>query len=189
MFKNIHADILRYHKCTLPLRKKDVLRLILLNHGLQALIAYRMGRWIRLVCNYYSRWCPLVLIFMPLYWLLTIYVRLAYDIYLYQSAYIGPGLYIGHFAGIRMRNCSIGEHCAIQQEVCLEPTITGKHGPEIGDRVWIGAHARIQGNIHVGNRATIGAGTIITQDIPEGCLFLGNPSRLVLRNYDNSSFL
>ena len=82
-----------------------------------------------------------------------------------------------------------GEHCAIQQEVCLEPTITGKHGPEIGDRVWIGAHARIQGNIHVGNRATIGAGTIITQDIPEGCLFLGNPSRLVLRNYDNSSFL
>jgi serine O-acetyltransferase len=133
-------------------------------------------------------WLPIILL-TPVYWLLATYYRLAYDINLEQSAEIGPGLYIGHFGGIRVRNCYIGEHCAIQQEVCLEPEACGNGGPIIGNRVWIGAHARIQGSVKVGDRATIGAGSLVNRDVPDGCLLLGNPARVAQKDYDNSGFL
>ena len=62
-------------------------------------------------------------------------------------------------------------------------------GPVIGDRVWIGAHAQIIGPYRVGSDATVGAATVVQSDIPDGVLCLGNPSRLVKRNYDNRPML
>jgi len=58
----------------------------------------------------------------------------------------------------------------------------------IGKGVFIGAHAQICADISVGDGASIGPGTVITQDIPHHCLVLGNPSRITQRNYNNRGF-
>ncbi len=163
-------------------------RLFAENFGLQALCVYRFGRWLRGI-----RDRPLGLaangILYPAYWLMAAYVRLAYGIQLEQSADIGPGLYIGHFGGIRVVHCRIGPHCSLQQQVKLGTNDISAPGPTIGTRVWIGGHAQITGDIQIGDSVTISAGARVTQDIPAGCLVMGNPGRVTQRNYDNSSFL
>jgi acetyltransferase-like isoleucine patch superfamily enzyme len=50
---------------------------------------------------------------------------------------------------------------------------------EIGANVWIGTQAIILGNVRVGEGAIIGAGTLVTQDVPPFTLCAGNPMRIV----------
>jgi serine O-acetyltransferase len=187
MLDHFCADIRHFSRAS-RLEFTCVVRLFKYCYGLHAVLAYRMGRWLRKASKS-PGWWPLVLLLTPIQWLLTSYVRLAYGIHLDGSAHIGPGLYIGHFGGIRVQKCRLGAHCAIQQEVRLEPAHEGGDGPDIGDRVWIGAHARILGAIRVGDGATIGAGSFVIKDVAAGSLVLGNPARVVRTNYDNSSFL
>jgi acetyltransferase-like isoleucine patch superfamily enzyme len=50
---------------------------------------------------------------------------------------------------------------------------------EIGANVWIGTQAIIVGNVRVGEGAIIGAGTLVTQDVPPFTLCAGNPMRII----------
>ena len=50
---------------------------------------------------------------------------------------------------------------------------------EIGSDVWIGGGAIILPGVRIGSRAVIGAGSVVTRDIPEGVLAVGNPCRVV----------
>jgi maltose O-acetyltransferase len=50
---------------------------------------------------------------------------------------------------------------------------------EIGSDVWIGGGAIILPGVRVGSRTVIGAGSIVTRDIPEGMFAAGNPCRVV----------
>jgi acetyltransferase-like isoleucine patch superfamily enzyme len=50
---------------------------------------------------------------------------------------------------------------------------------EIGRNVWIGAHASIIGNVRIGEGAIIGAGTVVTENVPEFAVCVGNPMRIV----------
>ena len=162
-------------------------RLFANSYGLQALLAYRLGRWLLRAGHRYYLW-PLLPVCWPLYYLLSRFVWVAYDIRLELSADIGPGFYIGHFASIRVRRCRIGANCSISHLISISAAADGR-GPVIGDRVWIGAHAKIVGPYRIGSDATVGAGTVIQSDIPEGVLCLGNPGRPVRRNYDNRQIL
>ncbi len=49
----------------------------------------------------------------------------------------------------------------------------------IGNDVWIGAQVVILPGVHIGNGAVIGAGSIVTKDIPEYAIVVGNPARVV----------
>lgn len=49
----------------------------------------------------------------------------------------------------------------------------------IGDRVWIGANVTILPGVTIGSRAVIGAGSVVTKDIPAGVVAVGNPCRPV----------
>ena len=49
----------------------------------------------------------------------------------------------------------------------------------IGDDVWIGQRAIIKPGVTVGNHAIIGAGSIVTKDIPEWAIVAGNPARII----------
>ena len=49
----------------------------------------------------------------------------------------------------------------------------------IGKRVWIGADAVILPGIEVGDDAVIGAGSIVTKNVPPGAIVLGNPPGLI----------
>jgi maltose O-acetyltransferase len=50
---------------------------------------------------------------------------------------------------------------------------------EIGSDVWVGGGALILPGVRIGSRSVIGAGSVVTRDIPEGVLAAGNPCRVI----------
>ena len=50
---------------------------------------------------------------------------------------------------------------------------------EIGSDVWVGGGALILPGVRIGSRAVIGAGSVVTRDVPEGVFAAGNPCRVV----------
>ena len=70
--------------------------------------------------------------------------------------------------------------------VCCHLTTIGnkKHGdnaclPRIGDNVSLGANVTIIGGVTIGNNVTIGAGSVVVHDLPDNCVAVGNPARIV----------
>lgn len=49
----------------------------------------------------------------------------------------------------------------------------------IGDDVWVGGAAIILPGVSIGSRAVIGAGSVVTRDVPEGVFAAGNPCRVI----------
>ena len=50
---------------------------------------------------------------------------------------------------------------------------------EIGSDVWVGGGALILPGVRIGSRAVIGAGSVVTRDIPDGVFAAGNPCRVI----------
>ena len=50
---------------------------------------------------------------------------------------------------------------------------------EIGSDVWIGAHSVISGKVRIGNGAVVGAGAVVTRDVPDYGIVGGVPARLI----------
>lgn len=50
---------------------------------------------------------------------------------------------------------------------------------DIGADVWIGGSAIILGGITIGDGAIVGAGSVVTRDVPPGATVAGNPARLI----------
>lgn len=55
----------------------------------------------------------------------------------------------------------------------------------LGDNVWVGGNASILMGVTIGNNAVIGAGSVVTHDIPDNAVAVGNPARVV-RYIDNT---
>ena len=49
----------------------------------------------------------------------------------------------------------------------------------IGSDVWVGGGALILPGVRIGSRAVIGAGSVVTRDVPEGVFAAGNPCRVI----------
>jgi serine O-acetyltransferase len=99
---------------------------------------------------------------------------------IHPAATIGSSVYLDHATGIVIgANVTIGDDVTILQNVSI-----GRRGelptrsPRIGRGVFIGAGATILGDIGIGDFAKIGAGTVVTDDVPAGCTAVGNPARL-----------
>ncbi len=56
----------------------------------------------------------------------------------------------------------------------------------IGSDVWVGGGAIILPGVQIGSRSVIGAGSVVTRDVPEGVFAAGNPCR-VIRELDDAS--
>lgn len=52
----------------------------------------------------------------------------------------------------------------------------------VGDNVWIGGNAIILQGVTIGDNVVIGAGSVVTKDIPDNCLVIGNPARIIKEN-------
>lgn len=108
-----------------------------------------------------------------------------------REAEIGPGFFLVHRIGTFIGDCRIGSNSVIHQNVVIG--IGAREGdvsvPEIGDNVWIGPHAIITGGVKVGNGVTISAGTVVSRSVPDNCLVVGNPGRVVSQDYDNSALI
>ena len=49
----------------------------------------------------------------------------------------------------------------------------------IGDNVWIGGNTVVLPGVHIGSNTVIGAGSVVTKDIPSNVLAAGNPCRII----------
>lgn len=74
----------------------------------------------------------------------------------------------------------IGRNCMIMQQVTLGMTAEGKT-PTVGNDVYIGAGAKILGNVRIGDGARIGAQAVVLSDVPAHCTAVGIPARIIRR--------
>lgn len=177
------ADASRY-RSDFPDPKLSTAALLRRSAGLQAVSVYRLGRWARSPDVSVLTRCmrfPARIVYVPLSKLIS----LAYGIQLHVSASIGRGLYVGHIGGIKVRDCTVGKSCSIAQQVEIRGETDNARGPTVGDRVWVGAHAKVIGTVRIGDGATIAAGARVINDVPANALVAGNPARVVKLHYDN----
>ena len=53
------------------------------------------------------------------------------------------------------------------------------HSITVGDNVWIGAAVQVLPGVSIGSNVVIGSGSIVVKDIPDNCVALGNPCRVL----------
>jgi serine O-acetyltransferase len=101
---------------------------------------------------------------------------------IHPAARIGEALFIDHGAGV-----VIGETAEIGRDVTLYQGVTlggtgfeaGKRHPTVGDDVVVGSGAKLLGPIVVGDRAKIGANSVVIHDVPRDSTVVGNPGHPV----------
>jgi serine O-acetyltransferase len=109
---------------------------------------------------------------------------------LIPGAEVGPGLYISHPVGMGIgANCRIGSNVTfglgsacggIQAYDHTDPTST--HVDDlcvIGDGVFLGARCFVLLGVTIGDRAVVGANSLVTKDVKPGAIVSGTPARFV----------
>ncbi len=107
-------------------------------------------------------------------------MRLITGIEIHPGAKIGRRLFIDHGMSVVIGETSIiGDDVTIFHEVTLGGTGNVKQGrrhPRIGDRVLIGAGAKILGNITIGNDCAVGANAVVVDSAPAYTTMVGIPA-------------
>ncbi len=109
-------------------------------------------------------------------------VRMLTGVDIHPGASIGEGLFVDHAMGV-----VIGETAIVGDDVTMyhgatlggRSVASGKRHPTIGDRVMIGAGAKILGPVLVGHDSRIGANAVVVRDVAEGSVIVGVPGRLL----------
>ena len=168
MFKRIR-DYLKFIKETDP-AAKSYLEILLLYPSVHAMGLFRMSHVL------YKHQ------FFFLARLLSQLSRFFTGIEIHPGATIGKSLFIDHGTGVVIGETTIiGDFVTIYQGVTLGGTgkDTGKRHPTIGDRVTIGAGAKILGPIHIAAGTKIGAGSVVLKDTITESTAVGVPARIV----------
>jgi acetyltransferase-like isoleucine patch superfamily enzyme len=117
---------------------------------------------------------------------------------------------------VTVMNCTIGKFCSIAQGVCIglgdhpsskfvsthpaffsnlkqcgysftqESHFKEMGANSIGNDVWIGVNAIILNNITVGTGAIIGAGAVVTNDVPDYAIAVGCPAKVIKYRFNES---
>ncbi len=148
--------------------------------GFRAVAVHRFGQW-RMGIRPKLLRAP----FSVLYRLLFRSIRNVYGIELPYSVSLGRRVVIEHQSGIVIHgNCVIGDECIIRQGVTLgnRNWETRFEAPRLGDRVNVGAGAKVLGGVTISSGATIGANAVVMIDVPAGATAVGVPARLLEQN-------
>ena len=150
----------------------------LLRQGLWVMAVYRFGRWRYKIR---SRWIRAP--FSIIYKLLRLLSEILTGIELPCEAVVGRRFRIDHFGGIIISGDAVfGDDCVVRNGVTVGLRYTGKSGsPVIGNRVDIGAGAKILGSISIGDDVAIGANAVVLIDVPNNSIAVGVPARVLPR--------
>ncbi|MBH1852273.1 hypothetical protein I5V61_08335 [Stenotrophomonas maltophilia] len=99
---------------------------------------------------------------------------------------IGPGASLYHGVGLVINDRAIiGRNVVLRHCTTIGVRVTSSSfdgiAPVIGDNVDIGSNATIIGPIKIGNNVSIGAGSVVITDVPDDCIAVGNPARIINR--------
>lgn len=146
--------------------------------GLWAMAVFRFGRW-----RYTIRWRVLRMPFSFLYKVLKPLSEIMTGIELPCEATLGRRFRIDHFGGIVISGDAVfGDDCVIRNGVTVGLKHTGTRGaPILGNRVDIGAGAKILGAIRIGDDVLIGANAVVLTDVPANSIAVGVPARILPR--------
>lgn len=114
--------------------------------------------------------------------------------------YIGAHTYINRHAFLDATlSLRIGQHCAIGpgcyltdhdhgQAIGLPPLAQPMVAvpTQLGDRVWLGANVVVLKGVTIGNDVIVGAGSVVTKDLPAGAIAVGNPARVIKYRTDGA---
>ena len=150
-------------------------------HGFWALAVYRFGNW-----RYGIRNRALRMPFSFAYKFFKFAADALCGIELPCETVIGQRFVIEHIGGIVISGDAVfGDDCVIRNGVTVGLRHRMERGsPRVGDRVDIGAGAKLLGPIHIGNDVAIGANAVVLCDVPDGCIAVGVPARIISRNRD-----
>lgn len=139
-----------------------LLKLLFQHQSLRAMAWYRLACWCREkripgACGAIHRW---------------IFFRFGLEIW----GNIDGGLYIAHPIGAVIAVKSMGRNCSVVAAATLgmrnDPLF-----PTIGNEVFIGAGARVLGDISIGDGAKVGANAVVVHDVVAGDTVVGIPAR------------
>ncbi|KAA8733246.1 serine acetyltransferase [Acinetobacter qingfengensis] len=161
----IQSDLFRY---TGKVSLKAFIKQYLTHRG------FNFSVWLRLTAagKWYSK------LAYPVYW----FKKRHYGIDILYTTKIGYGLYIGHGGPLIINATAIlGNNVNLSQY----STIGAIDGPAaiIGNNVYLGPHVCVIEHVKIGNNVTIGAGSIVTKDIPDNATAAGNYAKVL--NYQH----
>jgi len=140
---------------------------------IHALIAFRLGSSLR--------GTP----FWPLAYLLKGMAIVWAGADIHPKAQIGPGFVLAHGTAVTIgadvragRNLRVNTGTQIGAMRLTEP-LDPSRPTFIGDDVFVGAHAMILQDCHIGDGAVIGANSVVTKDVPDLAVVSGNPAKVV----------
>jgi len=164
------SDLYRYHgRVSFPLFLKSIL----------FIKGYTFSFWMR-VAKHFDENKLLRIVPKIMY----LYYKRAYASDINYRADIGYGFCIHHvFATTFGKNVAIGNNFTMLHSV----TIGGKNGkhPKIGNNVYLGPGCCVVGGITIGDNVVVGANAVVTKDIPDNAIVVGNPSKII--SYKGSS--
>lgn len=145
--------------------------------GFRAVAVQRFGVWRMKVKPLILR-APLSILYRALYRK----IRNTYGIELPYTVQLGRRVIIEHQSAIVIHGyCSIGDDCIIRQGVTMGNRYVERplDAPKLGDRVNVGAGAKIFGNVTIGDDVNIGANAVVLCDVPAGATAVGLPAKII----------
>jgi serine O-acetyltransferase len=147
---------------------------VLVNYpGLHAVWAHRLNHWLwqrnfRLLARFLSQ-----------------LARHFTGIEIHPGATVGHRLFIDHGMGVVVGETAIiGDDVTIYHGVTLGGTSLnkGKRHPTLGDRVVVGAGAKVLGAITIGADSRVGANAVVVKSVPPNSVVVGVPGQIVRRS-------
>jgi serine acetyltransferase/glycosyltransferase involved in cell wall biosynthesis/GT2 family glycosyltransferase len=158
-------------------RRRYGRRAWLREQSLWAVAVLRFGQWADKRQGRASRW-----LMSRFYWTAYRLVETLTGISIGKKTAVGGGLRIHHFGGIVVHpDAQIGTGCTLRHGVTIGERHAHGGTPRVGNDVEFGAYAQVLGPVRIGDGATIGALSVVMQDVPAGATAVGSPARILHR--------
>jgi serine O-acetyltransferase len=177
MFARIKEDVAVVFERDPAARSK--LEVITCYPGIHAVLFHRFNHWL---------WSQ------RLFWLGRLFSHLSRwltGIEIHPGAKLGRRVFIDHGMGVVIgETAEVGDDCTLYHGVTLGGVSweSGKRHPSLGERVVVGAGAKILGPIKIGDNARIGSNSVVTKAVPNDITVIGIPAHSLDEKAEGVSF-